>query len=543
MTPDTFIQNFDLLAEAPGGVPKMRELILELAVSGRLVPQDSKDESAGAGIKDLALPDAVPYTIPKQWQWTTLRSVSQELGQKVPDDVFTYIDVSSIDKDRGRIGDGVQILRPEDAPSRARKIVEVGTVIYSTVRPYLLNIAVVDRTFDPAPIVSTAFFVMHPFTCVFSPYLFYYLRSRRFTAYVNAAMTGMAYPAINDGKMSVGPFPLPPLAEQKRIVARVDKLMNQCNELEARQKERNDRRTVLTASCLHAITSAPHKSTAVEIRRALDNFPLLTDTPESVAELRKTILQLAIQGRLVPHDPREEPASVLVKGLVTKRPDTIHGRVLRKPIVLPPLDLGEAPYELPTGWEWARFGHVAIIASNLVQPQDFSDSLHVAPNNIERDSGRLLDCVTVADDNVKSANHRFFPGQILYSKIRPNLNKVTIAPFEGLCSADMYPIDSLIWTEYLARYMLSATFLSMSVKEDTRVAMPKINQEQLNLVLVAVPPLAEQKRIAARVTALMAQCDALEVKLTKSRDDADTLAATIVHHVCNGCVRQKEATA
>jgi len=144
MTGTTFLDNFNLLAEAPGGVPKLRELILQLAVSGRLVPQEAgkrglhhEDHEEHEGKKEGVEIEG-PYAIPPGWRWTTLRSVSRELGQKVPDARFTYIDVSAIDKDRGRIGGDAQVLRPEDAPSRARKIVNVGTVIYSTVRPYLL---------------------------------------------------------------------------------------------------------------------------------------------------------------------------------------------------------------------------------------------------------------------------------------------------------------------------------------------------------------------------------------------------------------------
>ncbi|HCE45105.1 MAG TPA: hypothetical protein DET40_16310 [Lentisphaeria bacterium] len=152
---NTLMDNFDLLAEAPNGVQKIRELILHLAFRGKLVPQDTRDEPAGTGLNQIAEPEDVPYPIPKGWRWTTLRSVSSDLGQKTPDKSFTYIDVSAIDKERGRIGDGVQVLSSQDAPSRARKIVNAGTVIYSTVRPYLLNISIVDREFDPPPIVST----------------------------------------------------------------------------------------------------------------------------------------------------------------------------------------------------------------------------------------------------------------------------------------------------------------------------------------------------------------------------------------------------
>ena len=153
---------------------------------------------------------------------------------------------------------------------------------------------------------------------------------------------------------------------------------------------------------------------------------------------------------------------------------------------------------------------------------------HVAPNNIEKQTGKLYQYRTIREDNVRSGNHKFYSGQILYSKIRPNLAKVTIVNFEGLCSADMYPINAHINSNFLLKYMLSQTFLSMSVKKDTRVAMPKINQSELNEILVPVPPFEEQRRIVAKVDQLMALCDKLEAKLNQSQTDGAKLMEAVV---------------
>lgn len=189
---------------------------------------------------------------------------------------------------------------------------------------------------------------------------------------------------------------------------------------------------------------------------------------------------------------------------------------------------------------WARFGEVATIASNLVQPHDYLDYVHVAPDNIEKQTGRLLACRTVREDEVKSANHLFYNGQIIYSKIRPNLAKATIVDFDGLCSADMYPINAHIDTEFLLKYMLSSTFLSMAVKSDTRVAMPKINQDELNKILVPVPPLEEQKRIVAAVKRLMALCDELEANLRQYESDGEQLLRAAVRSLLTPA-REKSA--
>ena len=190
----SFYDNFELLADAPNGIPKLREMILQLAVQGKLVPQDPNDEPASVLLEKIKIekeilvkeerikntknlppikPDQIPYEIPESWKWARIRHVTYDLGQKKPDKEFTYIDVTSINKERGIISEAPKILSAEEAPSRARKIVEYDTVIYSTVRPYLLNIAIIDEHFIPEPIVSTAFSILHPYTGIVNRYLYY----------------------------------------------------------------------------------------------------------------------------------------------------------------------------------------------------------------------------------------------------------------------------------------------------------------------------------------------------------------------------------
>ena len=158
--------------------------------------------------------------------------LAHDLGQKVPDETFSYIDVSAVDNKRGLITSKVPVLDPGAAPSRARKLVGLGSVIYSTVRPYLLNVAIVEREYSPMPIASTAFVVLHPYSGVHSRLLFFWLRSPFFVNFVTTQMKGIAYPAINDTDLLRAPVPLPPAAEQHRIVAKVDELMGLIDRLE-----------------------------------------------------------------------------------------------------------------------------------------------------------------------------------------------------------------------------------------------------------------------------------------------------------------------
>ena len=148
-------------------------------------------------------------------------------------------------------------------------------------------------------------------------------------------------------------------------------------------------------------------------------------------------------------------------------------------------------------WCFVRFDEVAEIKSNLVDPKDYQDFWHIAPDNIEKKTGILLDYHTIAEDGVKSGKHRFYAGQILYSKIRPYLSKVVIAEFDGLCSADMYPIEAKENVRYLWYYMLSDEFLVQASNAGSRSVLPKINQKELSKVRVRMTSLEEQRVLVA----------------------------------------------
>ena len=155
---------------------------------------------------------------------------------------------------------------------------------------------------------------------------------------------------------------------------------------------------------------------------------------------------------------------------------------------------------------WARFFSVVDIATNLVRPELYTEYIHIAPDNIEKATGTLLPCRSVLQDKVTSPNHLFREGQIIYSKIRPLLRKAVIAPFDGLCSADMYPLNTSLNGKYLLRYILSDAFnLQVAAAMSSRVKMPKINQEELSSILIPIPPMQEQDRIVCKVDELVAK--------------------------------------
>ena len=152
---------------------------------------------------------------------------------------------------------------------------------------------------------------------------------------------------------------------------------------------------------------------------------------------------------------------------------------------------------IPAHWSVLKFGRCVDIKSNLVPPDDYMDYPQISPDSIEKDSAKLTSFKTVKDAGVISWNHLFYKGQIIYSKIRPMLNKVVIAPYDGLCSADMYPLETDNCKQFIVYMMLSDYFLAqVGLVTENRVKMPKINQNELANISVVLPPIDDQKRIA-----------------------------------------------
>ncbi|MBS0332822.1 MAG: restriction endonuclease subunit S, partial [Proteobacteria bacterium] len=315
------------------GIERLRSLILDLAVRGKLVPQDAADVPATDLLKSIRTEQAKliqskaiarakafpavsaepPFVIPETWTWVQMSDVGHDWGQAEPKSDFTYIDVGSVDQDLGVVR-APTVLSASAAPSRARKIVRRGTVIYSTVRPYLLNIAIIDQDFDPEPIASTAFAVVHPFDGIEAGYVFRYLRSPAFVRYVEGCQTGIAYPAINDRQFFAAWFPLPPAAEQQRIVAKVDELMVLCDALETQSASAMEAHQTLVEALLATLVAATDcADLGRQWARLEPHFDTLFTTDASIRALEQTVLELAVTGKLVAPVSEDKPAAELVQ--------------------------------------------------------------------------------------------------------------------------------------------------------------------------------------------------------------------------------------
>jgi type I restriction enzyme S subunit len=466
MTTAQFFEKFDLIADAPDAVAKMRSLILELAGRGQLTSA-SRQPSASSD------PSANPFPIPQDWRWVALREVAAPCGQKKPDARFTYIDVGAIDNQRGVISTKAEVVEAAKAPSRARKIVRSGCVVYATVRPYLRNIAIVTREFDPPAIASTAFAVLMPEKVLDAQFLFYWLRCASFQDIVSSKMKGVAYPAISDTEFWQCPIPLPPLAEQKRIVAKVDELMALCDQLETQRQERETKHTALAQATLARFAEAPTPT----------NLKLLFHSSFSIqpSDLRKTILTLAVQGKLVPSNKKRHVVLGDVIQLISGQHLLAHehnaeGKGI--PYLTGPSDFG---LKSPVATRWTETPKV------VAEPGDI--------------------LITVKGSGVGKTNK-------LISE-RTAISRQLMAVRATGADPDFV---HLVLINAAAHFQDSMT----------GIAIPGIGRKDVLQLEAELPPLAEQKRIVAKVEELMALVDALEAQQAAADQAATHLLDAVV---------------
>lgn len=415
--------------------------------------------------------------LPEGWVNTTIENISVKCSQRVPNenDEFIYVDIGSINRDL-KIIENPQYLSGKNAPSRARKVIKAGDVIVSLTRPNLNAVALINENYDDQ-IASTGFEVIHPVQ-VESRYVFGLVRSRHFIDSISGLVQGALYPAAKSSDVQSYEFPLPPLAEQKIIAEKLDTLLAQVDGTKAR----------------------------------------LEQIPKILKRFRQAVLAAAMNGKLT-----EEWRSVNLN--VPKFSEKFDNIKYFRNAELP---------EIPESWQWLRFDQIAEIASNLKSPLHFPNTTHIAPNHIESWTGKVFGYQTISEDGVTSAKHEFYKGQIIYSKIRPYLCKVAIASFDGLCSADMYPINSKIDTYFLFRWMLTTTFTDWASNAESRTVLPKINQKDLSEIPVPVPPLSEQNEIVRRVEQLFAYADTIEKQVNSALARVNNLTQSILAKAFRG---------
>lgn len=554
-----FLDNFATVADAPGGVRRLRDLVLDLAVSGGLVSQRAA-EGTGQTVVEQGAPaisyavaqgwtrrrsvpepsvQELPFRIPGNWSWVRLPAVTHGLGQVTPDREFTYLDVSSVNGEDGSLHGTPAVLAPDQAPSRARKAVRRGTVLYSTIRPYLRNVVHIDRDFEPPAIASTAFAVLCPVPGLDPRYLKYCVRSTYFSRFVESRQKGVAYPAINDGDLAFGLIPIPPPAEQERIVARVDELMELCDDLEARQERRHSATTRFRASALHAVTEAETPDEFRQAwRRVNANWAIATGDAAAISALRETVAQLAVEGRLASGVAEDQPAEAILEECHRRKAELVAAGG-RSRSDLGPVSTDEVAFSLPRGWAVARLDRWCDIAGGLAKGRKIAGkpALHLPYLRVANVKAGYLALdeikeIEVAVEEVE--RYSLLPGDVLLTEggdwdklgrsamwtgeIEPCLHQNHVFRARAL-SAALRPEWIVLYTNSEA----GRSYFQSKAKRTTNLA--SINMTELRSMPLPVPPAAEQVRILRVMENLTNQLTRLDGAISLRSKAAARLAA------------------
>ena len=508
---------------------QLKNSILQMAVQGKLVPQDPNDEPASVLLERIraekerlikekkikreknpsvifkgadntpyekigdevrSLAGEVPFEIPDSWEWARLGSVVYNRGQTSPSTEFCYIDIGSIDNKNQKLNPTDTTIAPDKAPSRARKLVDMGDILYSTVRPYLHNMCIIDREFPHIPIASTGFAVLTCHANLLNKYLFYYLMSPDFDAYANNTdnAKGVAYPAINDDRLYKALIPIPPVAEQHRIVSAIDSVnMPLC---EYGSKE--------------------------ETLRILN-----TSFPEN---LKKSILQEAVQGKLVPQDPSDEPAEALLErirvekqrlikeGKVKKdkresvifRRDNSHYEKRGSEVVC--ID-DEIPFDIPELWSWCRLnelctkigaGSTPTGGKTIYVPEGIK---FIRSQNVYNDGLKLNDISYITEEiNAKKKGSIVRSKDILLNITGGSIGRCAVVPDDfGIANVNQH-VMIIRLVEPKMRHWIHTILISEYIQNlimDVQVGVSRegLSATKLMNFLIPVPPISEQNRI------------------------------------------------
>jgi type I restriction enzyme S subunit len=567
MNPKLLLAHFNRISDVPHAVPRFRRFVLDLAVRGKLVEQDRKDEPASQLLKRIQAEwqrlfgegtvknanlsreiqvDEMPYSIPNSWQWVRLGQCLKMINGRA----FKPTDWRPAGLPIVRI----QNLNSEDAPFNYcdESIVEPRHIIESG--HFLISWSGTPGTSFGAFIWKRgkAALNQHIFKCgqIGGAYYDRFLQiaiNGRLDEMIAKAHGGVGLQHITKGKLEYLPLSLPPLAEQHRIVTKVDELMALCDRLQAQRVDRESQRDRLTASSLHGLNNGANaEDFRAHARFHLDHFSLLTARAEQVQQFRRTVLSLAVRGQLVSPEPNDESATALLQRIQAEKARQIKDGILRKEKPLPPLTDHEKPFPVPSGWMWARVGAMSLLT-------DYGTSVK---SNLAETGVPVLSMGDIQGGMVILGAQKKVPREIedlprLFLKRLDLLyNRTNSAELVGKTGIYMGDDDAYTFASYLIRIrflsdLTSPVYANLAMNApyfratqivpglQQQCGQANVNGTKLRNMLIPVPPLEEQHRIVAKVAELMSLCDQLEGQLSDSEDRSRRLLEAVLFHALN----------
>ena len=561
MNATQLLAHFDRLAEAPNAVPRLRRFILDLAVRGKLVEQNAGDEPAGELLERIQVEKALlvkagklkrvveetadefeaPFVLPKQWVWAQLGDVAQygmadkaDSNAVLPENTWV-LDLEDIEKDTSRLLAHMELsARPFNS---TKTVFKQGDVLFGKLRPYLNKVVIADRD----GVCTTEIIPIRGYCGLVPEFTQLVLRSPLTMARVDRLMYGVKMPRLGTGDATALSYPLPPLAEQHRIVAKVDELMDLCDQLESAQQERERCRDRLAAASLQRLNQ-PAADTTPEAQREharfhLHHLPRLTTQPEHIKAMRQTILSLAVRGLLVPQDAKDEPAMVLLKAIRQEKAQLVRVGAIPKEKTA---GGGAAlTFPLPALWQSVRMGEVCnLVTSGSRGWAAFyakSGPKFLRAQNIR--FGRLrLDGLACVNPPAKSegARTQVQRGDLLIVITGAGVTNPALLDrdlgeaYVSQHVAVVRPSNTALSRWLLLCLMSGPGGRDELVKRAYGAGKPGLNLDNIRSLNTPIPPLAEQHRIVAKVDELMTLCDQLEAQLSTIQTDSRRLLEAVL---------------
>ncbi|MCG3783646.1 restriction endonuclease subunit S [Delftia acidovorans] len=552
--------NLNLLATAPGGVARLRELILTLAVQGKLVPQDSADEPAGVLLqkmraeKDRLIAEGKirrekpfaenknagdPFELPKGWALCRLGDLLLSIrsggtpSKQNPGYWNGEIPWASV-KD---LRFGEPISETQDFITQAgldagSELAPAGSILICT-RMGLGKIG--EALIDIA--INQDLKAVQLGKGIHKQYFINYFKT------LTVVGSGMTVAGIKQDELLGFLVPLPPEAEQARIVARVEELMRLCDALEDKVQLETTQHAQLVNTLLGRLTvSTTSEELADNWQRVSQHFDLLLDRPEAIDALEQTLLQLAVRGLLVHQDASDEPASTLLARIRFEKDLLIAEGKIKRDKPLPPITEQEQPFELPVGWEWARLGEIMLISSGVALGRKTAIPSPVAlpylrVANVQRWHLNLSSMKEVVIDQSELERFQLLSGDLLITEggdwdkvgrtaIWRDELKFCLHQNHVFKARGISPDWNSVWAELYLNSGDARVYFASSAKQTTNLA--SINMTQLKNCAFPVPPIAEQSRIVTRVTALRRLCADLRQRLKAAQATQSHLAQALV---------------
>ena len=561
------VRHFDLIAQAPGGVARLRELILTLAVQGKLVPQDPSDEPAsellmkiraekdrliteGKIKRDKPLAEIAdeeePFVLPEGWVWARLGSLSSYI-QRGKGPVYAEHSAHRVISQKCIRWYGLDVgparfITPESLTKYEDiRYLKSGDLLWNSTGTGTIGRAcLVPQDLDDAGLVADSHVTVVRPVSLDSVYLWRWIQS----PYVQNEIEGSASGTTNQIELNTSTvinqvIPVPPLAEQYRIVTRVGELMQLCDALEASGQLQAQQHAQLVGTLLGTLTqSETPEALADNWQRIATHFDLLLDRPEAVDTLEQTILQLAVRGLLVPQDPTDEPASVLLQKIRTEKDHLIAQGKIKRDKPLQAITDEEKPFELPQGWEWARFPELGEFGRGKSKHRPRNDPVLFNPpiypvvqtGEVARAKG-VIQAYHSKYSEIGLAQSRLWPEGTLCITIAANIADAALLGFDA-CFPDsvvgFVPAQTLGNAKYFLAFMETAR--NELIKFAPATAQKNINLEILGSLLIPVPPLAEMSRIVTRVNELRSLCADLRQRLAALQSGKKQLATALIEN-------------